>query len=734
MPLGIFRLAGIYGPGRNPLVKLAEGRAHRIVKPGQVFNRIHVDDIAATLGAAVARPATRLYNVADDEPAPPQEVTAFAAGLMGVAPPPEVPFAEADLSPLGAELLRGQPAHRQPAHQERAWRLARLSDVSGRALGAVARGDLAGARIRGAAWISSARLSDDHQNSQIRAFPLADEPGAPGRTPGDGRAQVVEKGRPLDDASAPPVISLDDIQSHTMRLTSMGGSPNASGADRADEPLLVVSGLTKRFGGTEALRAVNFSVRRGEIHALLGANGAGKSTLIKILAGVYQPDGGAVTLAGIALDAPGFRERISFVHQDLGLIETMDVGENMAMGYGFPMRWRFIDWPAVRASAARALDFLGSPLPLNRPVAELSRAEKSIVAIARALVGNVDLLVLDEPTASLPEADVGRLFRILGRLREKRVGVIYVTHRLDEVFRIADAVTVLRDGCSVSVYRPLTISPEQLVTDIVGSVPPPHVAAVKQAHTTPALEVRGLRSGDAGPVSFTVNAGEIVGLAGLRGQGHETVGRAIAGILPRDAGSILIGGKEQQIGNPGDAIVAGLGFATGKRAEEAIAGTMTVKENLFLNPLNFGQKGFSLQGRRREREAAAVILRRFDVRPPEPDRDISTLSGGNQQKVVLARWAGQRYRVLVLEDPTIGVDVGAKAQIYRMMAEDAAAGTAAVVVSSDLDELAQIADRVLAFSRGRVVAELTGEMITVEALTRAVGGVLTPAAEPAMAS
>ena len=372
--------------------------------------------------------------------------------------------------------------------------------------------------------------------------------------------------------------------------------------------------------------------------------------------------------------------------------------------------------------------------PLNRPVAELSRAEKSIVAIARALVGNVDLLVLDEPTASLPEADVGRLFRILGRLREKRVGVIYVTHRLDEVFRIADAVTVLRDGRSVSVYRPLTISPEQLVTDIVGSVPPPHVAAVKQAHTTPALEVRGLRSGDAGPVSFTVNAGEIVGLAGLRGQGHETVGRAIAGILPRDAGSILIGGKEQRIGNPGDAIAAGLGFATGKRAEEALAGTMTVKENLFLNPLNFGQKGFSLQGRRREREAAAVILRRFDVRPPEPDRDISTLSGGNQQKVVLARWAGQRYRVLVLEDPTIGVDVGAKAQIYRMMAEDAAAGTAAVVVSSDLDELAQIADRVLAFSRGRVVAELTGEMITVETLTRAVGGVLAPAAEPAMAS
>jgi ribose transport system ATP-binding protein len=513
----------------------------------------------------------------------------------------------------------------------------------------------------------------------------------------------------------------------------MGASAVRNHGDCADD-LLTVSALTKHFGGTEALRAVNLAVRHGEIHALLGANGAGKSTLIKILAGVHSPDGGTVTLAGTPLNAAGFRERISFVHQDLGLIETMDVGENMAMGYGFPMRWRFIDWPAVRATAAKALDSLGSPLPLDRPVAELSRAEKSIVAIARALVGNVDLLVLDEPTASLPEADVGRLFRVLERLRERHVSVIYVTHRLDEVFRIADAVTVLRDGRSVSVHRPLTISPEQLVTDIVGSMPPPHVAAAKPAFATPALEVRGLRCGDAGPVSFTVNAGEILGLAGLRGQGHESIGRAIAGILPRDAGSVLIGGEARTNRTPGEAIAAGLGFATGKRAEEAIAGTMTVRENLFLNPLNFGQKSFGLRSRRREREAAAEILRRFDVRPPEPDRDISTLSGGNQQKVVLARWAGQRYRVLVLEDPTIGVDVGAKAQIYRMMAEDAGTGTAAIVVSSDLDELAQIADRVLAFSRGQVVAELTGKMITVETLTRAVGGVLTPAVETAKAT
>jgi ribose transport system ATP-binding protein len=491
----------------------------------------------------------------------------------------------------------------------------------------------------------------------------------------------------------------------------------------ANQPILAVRGLAKRFGGTEALRGVDFSVLSGEIHALLGANGAGKSTLIKILAGVTNADGGEIRLGGALLEAAGTRRRISFVHQDLGLIESMSVGENMAMGYGYPRRWKFIDWAAVAAAAAKALDILGSPLPLDRPVAELSRAEKSIVAIARALTGNCDLLVLDEPTASLPEADVGRLFRVLKRLSARNVSVIHVSHRLDEVFRIADAVTVLRDGRTVAVYRPVSVSPEQLVTDIVGKAPPPRLIERRKASGVRALEVNGLTVGHVGPVSFTVDAGEIVGLAGLRGQGHETVGRALAGVLRRDAGTIAIGGRPARISSPADAIAHGLGFATGKRAEEALATTMNVKENLFLNPLNFGQRFFRPRSRAHETENARAILRKFDVRPPDPEREINTLSGGNQQKVVLARWAGQRYRLLVLEDPTIGVDVGAKAQIYRMMTEDATAGTAAIVVSSDLDELVQMCDRVLAFSRGRIVAELSRGELGVETLTRAVGGV-----------
>ncbi|MEJ0011745.1 MAG: sugar ABC transporter ATP-binding protein [Bauldia sp.] len=488
-------------------------------------------------------------------------------------------------------------------------------------------------------------------------------------------------------------------------------------------PILLATGLNKHFGGTQALRAVDFTVLRGEVHALLGANGAGKSTLIKILSGLYSADSGDIRLNGETL-RPG-DPRIAFVHQDLGLIESMSVGENMAMGYGYPRHWgRLIDWKKVDAEAEKALDFLGSPLPLDRPISDLSRAEKSIVAIARALSRKAELLVLDEPTASLPEADVGRLFRIIARLKANDVSVIYVSHRLDEVFRIGDAVTVLRDGRTIAVHRPLDISPEQLVKEIVGGTPVTRTRARAAAAGAPALMVKDFRVGLFGPVSFEVGAGEIVGLAGLRGQGHEATGRGIAGILPRTSGTLTVGGRTRDFRKPADAIAAGIGFATGKRAEEALAPTMTIKENLYLNPLNFGATSFGFRSRAAERESCGEILRRFDVRPPEPERDINTLSGGNQQKVVLARWAGQNYKVLVLEDPTIGVDVGAKAQIYKMLTDDAAAnGTAIVVVSSDMEEMVQICDRVLAFSRGRIVAELSRGEISVESLTRAVGGI-----------
>jgi len=488
------------------------------------------------------------------------------------------------------------------------------------------------------------------------------------------------------------------------------------------EPVLRIVGLTKRFGGTAALQDVDFTVAAGEIHALLGANGAGKSTLIKILAGVYTSDGGEIVLGGQALNSAN-QKRIAFVHQDLALIETMTVGENMALGYGYAKRWkRFISWRGVDAAAKRALELLGTELPLDQPVAQLTRAEKSVVAIARALAGHVDLLVLDEPTASLPEGDVARLFEILNRLREHGVSIIYVSHRLDEVFRLADAVTVLRDGRVISNYRADQLSPAQLVTDIVGKSLVSRTDGERNRTDSVTLQVTDLTVGYIGPVSFSVGKGEIVGLAGLRGQGHEDIGRAVAGVVAADGGSVMLSGVEMRGKSTQQNISAGIGFASSKRAEEAMALLLDVRENLFLNPRNFKRGALEIRSHTRERGEASEIMTRFDVRPADPARGINTLSGGNQQKVVLARWAGQHYKLLVLEEPTMGVDVGAKNEIYRMLIADAAAGTSCLVISSDLDELAQICDRVLAFGRGHIVAEIDRAHLTVESLTHAVTG------------
>lgn len=493
----------------------------------------------------------------------------------------------------------------------------------------------------------------------------------------------------------------------------------------AAQPVLDVRGVTKRFGGTLALDAVELSIAAGQIHAFLGANGAGKSTLIRILAGVHTADGGDIRWHGAPIVPAALARRIAIVHQDLGLIDFMSVGENMAMGYGYPRRRNgLIDWRSVAEKARSVLAELGAPLPLDAPISLLSPAERSIVAIARAVSRDVELLILDEPTASLPEADVERLFETLRALKTRNVAVIYVTHRLDEVFRIADAATVIRDGRTVARHASLAgVTPDVLVSEIVGHIPG---KARKRARTDRAavLEVEELRSFAIGPVSFRLGQGEILGLAGLRAQGHEGTGRMVAGVYRPTAGRLVLDGRPVTFANTGEAIAAGVGFCTGRRAEEAVAPAMTVRENLFLNPSNFGAAALVPRSLREESSRARSILARFAVKPSDPDRDIATLSGGNQQKVVLARWAGQKYRVIVLEDPTIGVDIGAKAEIYRMMQADCEAGTSYIVVSSDMEELVNVCDRVLAFSRGRVVSELAGDALTAAALTHAVSGAL----------
>jgi ribose transport system ATP-binding protein len=490
----------------------------------------------------------------------------------------------------------------------------------------------------------------------------------------------------------------------------------ASPAPAPRPPVVELRGLSKSFGGTLAVDQVSLALERGQILALLGENGAGKSTLIKLLAGIYQPESGSISLDGRLIDHSRDQHRLAFIHQDHGLIESMTVAENIALVSGYQRRLGLINWRATQQAAVRAVERVDLRVDLAENVSELSRTERSLVAIARALVMQVDVLVLDEPTASLPAADVDLLFDALRRLRDSGVGMIYVTHRIDEVFRIADRVAVMRDGRLVALRDVGQTSVDELVTAIVGRPPSDASVRAPRPAATPILKLSGARLGHLRPVSFSVMAGELVGLAGLRGAGHELVGRALGGITPFLAGEVSIHGRRAQLASPRDAIREGIAFITSNREEESIASILSVRENLFLNPSTRGRRPFSFQLHRFERRQALDLLKRFCVQPRDPERAIATLSGGNQQKCVLARGFSGPGSVFVLEEPTQGVDVGARAEIYGLMHEALASGCCILILSSDFEEVAHLCHRVLVFSRGRIVGELSRDEISLARL------------------
>jgi ribose transport system ATP-binding protein len=484
--------------------------------------------------------------------------------------------------------------------------------------------------------------------------------------------------------------------------------------------LLRFAGVSKRFGGTLAVDEVTLEVQSGSILALLGENGAGKSTLIKMLAGIHPVDGGQILFKGTPYrhrpPAAGAVQQVAFIHQDLGLIEWMTVAENMALGQGFPRRGGLIDWRAARARAAAALEAVGGDIDPDARVQSLSRTEKSLLAIARALAVEAELIVLDEPSASLPANEVARLFAVLRRLRDRGVGMIYVSHRLDEVFELADEVAVLRDGRLVGQGRVAETSPAALIQLIVGRPPEQVYVRPRDAAPAPALEVSGLVSGEAGPLDLVLHQGEMVGLVGLRGAGQEAIGRALFGLAPIDAGSVRLGGAAPDLATPETAIRAGIGFVAGDRTGESLGMPLCVRENLFLNPAARGRRLLGWRTPGDEARAALELGRRFGVRPNDPSRPVETLSGGNQQKVVVARWLGIATRLLILEEPTAGVDVGAKAEIYGLLDEALGKGLAVLVIATDFEEIANICHRALVFSRGRVVAELGRRDLSVAAL------------------
>jgi rhamnose transport system ATP-binding protein len=483
--------------------------------------------------------------------------------------------------------------------------------------------------------------------------------------------------------------------------------------------LLKLTGIARSFGGVQALRGVSFDLHAGEVHALVGENGAGKSTLIKIICGAEQPDDGEIDFAGNRLENldPHRARRlgIAVIHQQPALFPDLSVAENIALGTEFPRFWQPVRWKFRRAAAARILHEIGARIDPDEEVGRLSMPEQQLVEIARALSGEARLLILDEPTASLSESETAHLFSIVRRLKSQGVGLIYISHRLDELPQIADRVTVLRDGEIVETRRMAEAGRADLVRLMVGR----ELATVFPRTFAPPgdvlLEARRISSRAAGihDVSLSIHAGEIVGLAGLMGAGRTELASVLFGLSPADAGEILVRGRKVTIGSPVEAGQLGLALVPEDRRRHGVVLDMTVAANtslaLLARQLRFRFCDFSA-----ERQLAGGFVERFGVRTPSVEARVGNLSGGNQQKVALARWLATNPVVLILDEPTQGIDIGAKAEIHRLMNELADRGLSVLMISSDLPEVLGMSDRILVMHAGTIAGELDRAAATQE--------------------
>lgn len=485
--------------------------------------------------------------------------------------------------------------------------------------------------------------------------------------------------------------------------------------------LLEMTDIRKQFPGVIALDGVDFQVEAGEVHALLGENGAGKSTLIKILAGLYTPDGGEVTFRGERMNGMTpqkvLAHGIGFIHQERVQIPYFTVGQMLFLGHEPRKKSGLIDWGSLYRQADAALEnTLGAHIDSRSAMEHLSVSEKQLVDITKILMTEPSLIVFDEPTGPLSEEEVERLFKVIRSLKARGVTVVYVSHRLDEIFKICDRATVLKDGKRVGTVDVKHSSPDQIVTMMVGRKLEEQFPKVHSKIGDPVLEVANLKRGNAvRDVGFTVRAGEIVGIYGLVGAGRTETVRLVFGADARDSGTIKVDGKEVNIKSPGDAVRAGIALVPEDRRGQGVLVDMSVKENTTLASLDsVSTRGFLRLGA--EHSSVADFIKRLSIKTPTANQLVKYLSGGNQQKVVLAKWMASRARVFVFDQPTIGVDVGAKAEIYRLMGNLAAEGAAVILVSSEIPEVRGLSDRLLVMYRGKIGAELSRSEATPEKL------------------
>jgi rhamnose transport system ATP-binding protein len=481
-------------------------------------------------------------------------------------------------------------------------------------------------------------------------------------------------------------------------------------ASQDAEPLLALTGVSKSFGSVAALRDVQLELYAGEAHALVGENGAGKSTLVKILAGVHGPDAGTVLLDGTPLRLSGPADAraagIAVIYQEPTLFPDLSVAENIFMGRQPRAGFRRIDRAELRRRCVALFDRLGVHLDPDRPARGLSIADQQLVEIAKALSFEARVLIMDEPTAALSGVEVERLFAVARSLRDNGAAVLFISHRFDEVFALCQRITVMRDGQWVSTDRAEDMTVDRVVRRMVGR----HVSSLfpKQdtARRDVLLEVRGLtRHGVFTDVSFDVHGGEIVALAGLVGAGRSEVIQAVFGVDPYDSGEVRVAGRPLPPGRPAAAMAAGVALVPEDRRQQGLVMELSVERNATLTR-RWSLARLGLLGTAGERRAAGEWTRRLQVKAPDLGSPVSTLSGGNQQKVVLAKWLATEPRVLIVDEPTRGIDVGTKAEVHRLLSQLAADGLAVLMVSSELPEVLGMADRVLVMHEGRIAADI----------------------------
>ncbi|WP_341721014.1 sugar ABC transporter ATP-binding protein [Micromonospora sp. FIMYZ51] len=485
-------------------------------------------------------------------------------------------------------------------------------------------------------------------------------------------------------------------------------------------PVLTMTGISKSFPGVRALHDVDFRLFPGEVHALMGENGAGKSTLIKVLTGVYGIDEGTITLGDeqVAFSGPmqAAAAGVSTVYQEVNLCPNLSVAENIFIGRE-PRRFGAVRWGEVRRRARQLLARLDLDIDVTAPVASYSLAVQQMVAIARAIDVQAQVLILDEPTSSLDAGEVAQLFRIMGQLRDEGIAILFVTHFLDQVYGIADRITVLRNGTLVGEYPTAELPQLALVEKMIGKEldvlerieehPRRELAALEGG--TPFVEVSELaRKGAVAPFSLTIHAGEVVGLAGLLGSGRTEVARLFFGADRADRGQVAVGGKPTSLRNPVQAIEQGIGFCSENRRAEGIIPDLTVRENMIL-AMQAARGWLRPIPRRRQDELVDQYIKALSIRPANPEVPVRNLSGGNQQKVLLARWLITEPRLLILDEPTRGIDIGAKTEIQRLVVQLSDGGMAVLFISAELEEVLRLSHKVAVMRDREMVAQLSND-------------------------